>query len=155
MELKIINKKEEPLLARTKVESEIIFDKRTVSREEIKNKLGKDFGKDGKLIVVKGIYTKYGLKKATNLSYVYENEEALKRIEVVKKEKTGKKDPKPDEAEEKPEAKKEEQKPKVAKQEQKKGEKEAKQEQKAEQKETKPEAKKDQKPKKQSKEKEQ
>ena len=124
MELKIINKKEDPLLSRTKVESEIIFDKGTVSREEIKNKLCKDFGKDEKLIVVKGIYTEYGLKKAKNLSYVYENEEALNRIEVEKKEKTGKKEAKP----EKPEAKKEEQKPKEAKEEQKKGEKEAKQE---------------------------
>ena len=140
MELKIINKKEDPLLARTKVESEIIFDKGTVSREEIKSKLGKDLGKDEKLIVVKGIYTKYGLKKATNLSYVYENEEALKRIEIEKKEKIGKKEAKS----EKPEAKKEEQKPK---EEQKKVEKEAKQEQKAEQKETKSEAKQDQKPK--------
>jgi len=130
MELKIINKKEDPLLARIKVESEIIFDKGTVSREEIKKKLGKDFGKDEKLIVVKGIYTKYGLKKATNLSYVYENEEALKKIEVEKKEKTGKKEPKPEKAEEKPEAKKEEQKPKGAKEEQKKGAKEAKQDQK-------------------------
>jgi len=141
MELKIINKKEEPLLARTKVESEIIFDKRTVSREEIKNKLGKDFGKDGKLIVVKGIYTKYGLKKATNLSYVYENEEALKIIEGEKKEKTGKKEDKP----EKPEVKKEEQKPKEAKEEQKKGEKEAKQE-KQEQKPKPKEAKQEKKP---------
>jgi len=142
MELKIINKKEDPLLDRTKVESEILFDKGTVSREEIKSRLGKDLGKDEKLIVVKGIYTEYGLKKAKNLSYVYENEEALKRIEVEKKEKTGKKETEPEKVEEKPEAKKEEQKPR-----QKKGEKEAKQEQKAEQKETKPEAKQDQKPK--------
>jgi len=151
MELKIIKKKEDPLFARTKVESEIILDKGTVSREEIKSKLGKDLGKDEKLIVVKGIYTEYGLKKATNLSYVYENEENLKRIEIKKKEKTGKKESKP----EKPETKKEEQKPKEAKEEQKKGEKGAKQEQKAEQKETKPEAKQDQKPKEQSKEKKQ
>lgn len=128
MELKIINKKEDPLLSRTRVELEIIFGKATPSREEIKSKLGKDLGKDEKLIVVKGIYTEYGLKKAKNLSYVYENEEALNRIEVEKKEKTGKKEAKPEKAEEKPEAKKEEQKPKEAKEEQKKGEKEAKQE---------------------------
>jgi len=86
MELKIINKNADPLLARTKVETEIIFEKGTPTRAEIKSKLGKDLGKDEKLIVVKGIYTRYGLKKATNLSYVYENEDALKRIEVGKKE---------------------------------------------------------------------
>jgi len=130
MELNIINKKQDPLFSRIKVESEIIFDKGTISIAEVKSKLGKDFGKDEKLIVVKGIYTQYGLKKAKNLSYVYENEEALKRIEVEKKEKTGKKEAKP-KKEEKPEAKKEEQK--------------AKEEQKSEKKEAKPEAKKEEK----------
>jgi len=137
MELNIINKKQDPLFSRIKVESEIIFEKGTPSIAEVKSKLGKDFGKDEKLIVVKGIYTQYGLKKAKNLSYIYENEEALKRIEVEKKEKTGKKEAKTEKAEEKPEAKKEEKK--------------AKEEQKSEKKEAKPEAKKEE----QSKEKKQ
>lgn len=105
MELKIISKKQDPLLSRTKVEAEISFDKATPSIAEVKSQLGKDLGKDEKLIVVKSIYTQYGLKKAVNLSYVYENDESLKRIEPEKKEKTGKKEAK---AEEKPEAKKEE-----------------------------------------------
>jgi ribosomal protein S24E len=100
MDLKIINKKEEPLLSRTRVEAEIVFEKSTPSREEIKSKLAKDVGKDEKLVIVKSIYTKYGLKKATNLSYVYENEESLKRIEPKTKEKTGKK--KEEKSEEKP-----------------------------------------------------
>ena len=136
MELKIINKKEYPLLSRTRVESEIAFEKSTPSKDEIKSKLGKDLGKDEKLIVVKGIYTEYGLKKCKNLSYVYENEESLKRIEVQKEKKSKKKEAKPEErAAEKPqeskkeakeeqktekkEAKKEEQKPKEAKLEEK------------------------------------
>ena len=128
MELKIINKKEYPLLSRTIVESEIAFEKSTPSKDEIKSKLGKDLGKDEKLIVVKGIYTKYGLKKCKNLSYVYENEESLKRIEVQKEKKSKKKEAKPEErAAEKPqEAKKEakeeqktEQKPKEDKLEEK------------------------------------
>ena len=102
MELKIINKKEDPLLSRTKVEIEITFDKATPSKAEIKSRLGKDLGKEEKLIVVKGIYMEYGLKKAKNLSYVYESEEALKRIEVGKKGKTGKKEESKTEAQEKP-----------------------------------------------------
>lgn len=118
MELKIINKKEDPLLFRTKVEAELIFDKGTPSIAEVKSMLGKDLGKDEKLIVVKNIYTVYGLKKAKNLSYIYENEEALKRIEVEKKEKTGKQEAKSEEkaAEKPPEAKKEEKKEKKAEQ---------------------------------------
>ena len=109
MELKIISKKEEPLLSRTKVEAEVVFEKATPSREEIKSKLATDLGKDGKLIVVKGIYTIRGLKKAKNISYVYENEDYLKRIEVEKKgsEKKAKEEVK---SEEKPAKKKEEQK---------------------------------------------
>jgi len=85
MELKIISKKEEPLLSRTKVESEIVFDKATPPISEIKNKLASLLGKDEKLLVVKGVYTLYGLKKAKNLSYAYENEESLKKIEIEKK----------------------------------------------------------------------
>jgi len=122
MELKIINKNKEPLLARTKVEAEVIFEKATPSREEIKNKLATDLGKDKKLIVVKAIYTIRGLKKATNFSYVYENEEALKRIEVEKKKSEDKKEDKEEVKAEKPEAKKEEKtddKKKVKKEEQK------------------------------------
>ena len=109
MELKIISKKEEPLLSRTKVEAEVVFEKATPSREEIKSKLATDLGKDGKLIVVKGIYTIRGLKKAKNISYVYENEDYLKRIEVENKgsEKKAKEEVK---SEEKPAKKKEEQK---------------------------------------------
>ena len=118
MELKIINKKEDPLLSRTKVEIEITFDKATPSKAEIKSRLGKDLGKEEKLIVVKGIYMEYGLKKAKNLSYVYESEEALKRIEVGKKEESK------TEAQEKPakeEAKKKEEPKKEEKKEQKPG----------------------------------
>ena len=128
MELKIINKNEEPLLARTKVEADVTFEKATPSREEIKNKLATDLGKDKKLIVVKAIYTIRGLKKATNLSYVYENEEALKRIEVEKKKSEDKKEAKEEVKAEKPEAKKD------GKAEEKTEQKEAKQEKAQEQK---------------------
>ena len=109
MELKIINKKEDPLLSRTIIEAEIVFEKATPSRTEIKSKLVKDLGKDEKLIVVKDIHTSYGLKKAKNVSYVYENIESLKRIEVETKKPTKKKAPEEakEKTEEKQEAKKE------------------------------------------------
>ncbi|MBW2976478.1 hypothetical protein KY347_03465 [Candidatus Woesearchaeota archaeon] len=91
MELKIISKVEEPMLSRTKVKTEIAFEKGTPSREEIRNRLAKDLGKEEKLVVVKGIYPEYGLKKAENISYAYENEEPLERIEPRTKKKTGEK----------------------------------------------------------------
>ena len=81
MDLKILSKKEEPLLSRTIVEIEVSFDKSTPSKSEIKNALAKSLGRDEKLIVVKGIYSGYGVRKAKNVSYAYENEEIMKSIE--------------------------------------------------------------------------
>ena len=53
MELKVISKKEEPLLTRVHVESEIMFEKSTPSKEEVKNKLAEILKKDVNLIVIK------------------------------------------------------------------------------------------------------
>ena len=90
MDLKILSKKEEPLLSRTIVEAEVSFDKATPSKSEIKNALAKSLGKDEKLIVVKGLYSGYGVRKAKNVSYVYENEDVMKSIEPrPKKPKAG------------------------------------------------------------------
>ena len=117
VELKILQKKEEPLLSRTKIESEIVFDKATPSNQEVKSSLAKALSKDEKLLDVRGIYTQYGLKKAKILCYAYENEEVLKRIKIEKKktEKKAKPEEKAEEVkkeepkkEEKAEAKKEE-----------------------------------------------
>ena len=91
MDLKILSKKEEPLLSRTIVEAEVSFDKATPSKSEIKNALAKSLGRDEKLIVVKGIYTGYGVRKARNVSYAYENEEVMKSIEPKPKEPKGSK----------------------------------------------------------------
>ena len=93
MELKILDKKEEPLLSRTRMEAEVLFENATPSGHEVKSKLAKTIGKDEKLIDVKSIYTAFGLKKAKILFYAYENEEILKRIKVEKKEVEKKKPP--------------------------------------------------------------
>ena len=89
MDLKILSKKEEPLLSRTKIEAEVSFDKATPSKSEIRNALAKSLGRDEKLIAVKGIYTGYKVRKAKNVSYAYENEEAMKSIEPKPKENKG------------------------------------------------------------------
>jgi ribosomal protein S24E len=107
MELKILDKKEEPLLFRTKIEAEITFDKATPSKSDIKSTIAKDLSKDVKLIVVKKIDTKYGFKTAKNVSYAYENEKAMKQIEPQPKEGTAKEAPKAEKPESKGEAKEE------------------------------------------------
>ncbi len=88
MELKIISKKEEPLLSRTRVEAELVFEKATPSNEEIKNKMAQSLGKDEKLVAVKNVHTSYGLKKAKITSYIYEDEKLKEKTErKIKKEK--------------------------------------------------------------------
>jgi len=116
MDLKILQKKSEPLLSRTRVESEIVFDKATPSGQEVKSALAKSLGKDEKLVDVKSIYTIFGLKKAKVLSYAYDNEETMKIIKIRKK-KTEKKPKEETEA-----------KPEEAKKEAKEGKKEEKKE---------------------------
>jgi len=106
MELKILNKEHQPLLSRTKIESEILFEKSTPSGADVKTSLAKNIGKDEGLLVIKGIYTLYGMRKAKVLSYVYDNKESIKKIEKVKEDKKG------DKKEEQPKAEKTEQKAK-------------------------------------------
>lgn len=104
MELKIISKKEEPLFARICIESEIMFDKSTPSKEDVKNKLAEVLKKDGNLIVIKSIDTSYGLKKAKCLSFCYDNEQVLKKTEPrAKKSDAEKKKSDKEEAKDKPE----------------------------------------------------
>jgi len=86
MDFKILSKKEEPLLSRTRVESEVLFDKSTPSKTEIRNALVKELGKEEKLIVVDKVITGYGVRKAKNVSYAYENEEVMKALENKPKE---------------------------------------------------------------------
>ena len=121
MELKIINKRDEPLLSRTKIEAEMVFEKTTPSRTEVKSKLAKNLGKDEKLVVVRSIYTSYGLKKAKNIAYVYENEASLKRIEAEIKK--GAKEKAPKDTKEKTGVKQEQAKKEESKQEAKQEEK--------------------------------
>ena len=100
MELKISNKKNEPLLSRARIESDITFDKATPSINDVRDALSAQLGKDKNLIVVKSIYNEFGLRKAKGTAYLYENEEILKRFEAKKEKKkdAAKEAPKQDKA---------------------------------------------------------
>jgi len=106
MDIKITEKKEEGPLSRVRLTGEIIFESVTPSNEEVKKKVASSVNCDEKLIVIKNIYTKFGLKKASVSAYAYKNEEAMKKIEPKPKEKKAK-----EKSAEKPEeAKKQEEK---------------------------------------------
>lgn len=84
MELKIISKKEEPLLARARVDVELTFEKATPSINEVKDSIVSKLGKDKNLVVVKGIYNEFSLRKAKGIVHIYTDESMLKKIEVKK-----------------------------------------------------------------------
>ena len=98
MEIKITSRKEEPLLSRVKIDSEIAFEKATPSITEIRESLASQLGKDKGLIAVRGIYNEYGLRKAKGIAYLYDNEEIFKRFESKKEKKSDNKGAKQEEA---------------------------------------------------------
>jgi len=143
VDLKIKEKKEEPLLSRVKLTGEIAFEAATPSCEEVKKKISSSLSCDEKLIVIRNIYTKFGMKKGDLLAYVYNDEKSMKKIEPKQKEK---KEAKPTEEtpEEKPEEakeskKEEKEKPKEKEEKPKDAPKEEKKEEQKETKEEKPE----------------
>ena len=103
MELKVTQKKNEPQLSRIRIDFEISFDKATPSINDVRDVLSTQLAKDKNLVVVKRIYTEFGLRKAKGIAYLYENEEILKRFEAKKEKKKegtkeGKDAPKQDKA---------------------------------------------------------
>jgi len=126
MDINITEKKEESPLSRVSLTGEITFESVTPSYEDVKKKISSSLNCDEKLIVIKNIYTKFGLKKANLSACVYKNEESMKKIEPKPKEKKAKEKPaeKPEEAkkqeEKKQPAEAKEEKPKEEKKEDKK-----------------------------------
>ena len=110
MDLKIIEKKDEPLFSRTKVISQIDFEAATPSSKDVKSKIASSLNANENLIVIKNIYTNFGFKKADVTAYLYKNEKEMGIIEVKLKKKKAVKGKK---AEEKTEIK--EEKPKESK----------------------------------------
>jgi len=85
MELKITEKKEEPLLSRVLITAEAAFENATPSNKEVKAKLASALKADEKLIVIKHIYTGFVQRKAKVIAYVYSSEEEQKKIEPKEK----------------------------------------------------------------------
>jgi small subunit ribosomal protein S24e len=88
MEIKIIEQKDKPVLSRKEIIAEISFTGKTPSNEEVRKKIAEESKADEELVVVKNIYTEFGLTKAKVNAYVYNSKEKLESIEPKKKEKT-------------------------------------------------------------------
>lgn len=81
MELKITEKKEEPLLNRTRIEGTLTFDKATPSKEELKNQLANNQKSKPELVAIKHIYTGYGKPHAKIIAYIYNSKQDFEKIE--------------------------------------------------------------------------
>lgn len=90
MELKILSKKENPLLFRTEVEGEVVFSGATPSYAELKKALSSQVKAGEDAIAVRHIYTAFGKPTARFAAMVYKDAETLKKIEPKVKEKKAK-----------------------------------------------------------------
>ena len=90
MEIKIIQKKKNPLLSRLEVEAEASFlNEATPKKGDVKKKIASMEKADENLVVVKNISMKFGEGKANFLTYIYESKDKLIGIEPKKKSKKG------------------------------------------------------------------
>ncbi|MBW3023249.1 hypothetical protein KY308_04040 [Candidatus Woesearchaeota archaeon] len=108
MKLELIEKKEVPLLSRTRVQLKAEFDKATPKRDDIRKEVAKKVGSDEKLTIVKHIYTQFGNREAKVIAHIYKKEEDMRRIEDKPAVKRNVKEEPKAEAAEAPEAKAEE-----------------------------------------------
>ena len=115
MGLKIIEKKEQPMLSRIEVKGKLEFEGATPSADEVRKQLSSELKVDEKLIAVKNIFTHFGVRGADLTAYAYLNEEDMKKLEPKPKEKAGAKPA----AKEAPKEKPKEEKPKEAPKEEK------------------------------------
>ena len=84
MTLTITNKYKNNLLARTRVEAESDFgEKATPSNVEIAKEIAHELKSKESLVKVRHIYTQYRKNKAKIKAYVYDNEDAVKKIEII------------------------------------------------------------------------
>lgn len=88
MDLKIIDKRDNPLLSRKELCVELsFFGEATPKKDDIKKKIGSSEKADEKLVVVKDVSGEFGNGKGKAVVYVYNSEKELKDIEPKKKEK--------------------------------------------------------------------
>lgn len=97
MELKITGKKDNKLLSRAEITAEMTHEGPTPNYDAVKKALANQLKLDESLIAIKHVYSNFGESRIKIIANVYDNKEAAKKIEPVKKEK---KKPAGEEAEE-------------------------------------------------------
>ncbi len=110
MKLDIQKERETPLLARRRVTLTAEYKGATPARKDFLKEVAKKLKSDEKLTIIRHVYSKFGRQKAKVIAHVYENADAMKRLEgegLVKKhvvEEPKKQEAPQESAEKKPEA---------------------------------------------------
>lgn len=85
MNLKIIEKKEQPVLGRVHITAVVGFEAATPSNADISKELSKQLKVEEGLVVVKHIYTEFGLHNADIEAVAYKNVESKTRYTLIAK----------------------------------------------------------------------
>ena len=80
MELKILKENEQPLLSRIEIQSQIVFDSVTPTRQEVRKKISETIKKEEPLVLISKIEGAYGRKTAKVTAHVYETKEQMEKI---------------------------------------------------------------------------
>ena len=85
--MEILQKSKSTVLSRTEIVAKIShIEKKTPSKDELKEALGKELKTDKNLVVIDGIYTEYGKGRSKVIAKIYESKEMLRKIERIKGE---------------------------------------------------------------------
>ena len=82
MELKILEKKDNPLLHRVEVKFEVSHPKsKTPSRDEVRNLLAANLNADKNRVILDNMHTPFGSTITTGFAKIYDDVENAKKIE--------------------------------------------------------------------------
>ncbi|MFH1642189.1 MAG: hypothetical protein ABIC04_04780 [Nanoarchaeota archaeon] len=85
MEITVSEQKERVLLSRNEIKAELSFTGAVPSKEKVKKEMASKLKIDEKLLVIKGIFTKFKSNTAKVIAYFYLSEEDMQKIEHKKK----------------------------------------------------------------------
>lgn len=97
MDLRILHKKDNPLLHRIEIDAELTAEGPTPSNKDVAKELAKQTKAEEKMIIIKHIYSRFGTNQSDVLAYVYNDEARMKEIELIKEVKEEKKQEAPKE----------------------------------------------------------
>lgn len=81
MKIEVNEKREVPLLSRSRITLTADFQGPTPSREAIRKEVAREAKSDEKLVIVKHVYTRFGKPGAKIIAHVYKNEKDLNDFE--------------------------------------------------------------------------